>query len=133
MYATSWWFRYCCNVRFYLGCAALRLPVLLDGLISLTAAVAAQTLHQDVASYLFASHIRQNPVELALRALDLQPVYDMNLAVGEGTGGVAMLSAIDLAFAAFRDLPTFEEGSVESISPCREIKRLKRSFWFPSH
>ena len=71
-----------------LGAAARRCPVVLDGLIATAAALLAVGLVPAVRAYLIAGHRSVEPGHtVALNALGLEPVLDLELRLGEGTGG----------------------------------------------
>ena len=48
-----------------------------------------------------------------MKALDMQPVIDAGLALGEGTGTVMMFSLLDMALSIYRNRTTFEDIQVE--------------------
>ena len=82
--------------------AANGIPVVLDGVISNSAALVAQALAPDSPGYLFAGHLSAEPgAAVALKHLDLKPLLDLGLRLGEGTGG---LLAVPLVQAAARVL-----------------------------
>lgn len=93
--------------------AAHRLPVVVDGFISGAAALVAAAICPRVRSYLIASH---RSVEVGhqalLQALDLQPILDLNLRLGEGTGAAIAMHLIDDALAVQNEMATFAEAGV---------------------
>lgn len=94
---------------FYLGAALSDLPVVLDGAISCAAALCAVRLCPNAKKALIASH---RPVEpcgrLLLQALELSPIIDAGLHLGEGTGAVAAMPLLDMALAIYHDMQTFD-------------------------
>lgn len=99
---------------FYLGCAALGLPAVLDGVISCVAALAAARLSPDVRGYLLASHISSEPAaHLLLQELGLDAAIKAGLHVGEGTGALALMSLLDLAGAVFTSCASFAASGIE--------------------
>jgi nicotinate-nucleotide--dimethylbenzimidazole phosphoribosyltransferase len=98
---------------FLLGAAALRVPVVLDGVIACAAALAAAALCPDVTGYLVAGHRSTEPgASRALAALGLRPVLDLDLRLGEGSGAVLALPVIQAAARVLRDVATFDSAGV---------------------
>lgn len=93
----------------FLGGALCHVPVIMDGFISVTAALCAVRLCPAVKGYLLASHVSKEPAaRLLLDALELTPVITAELCLGEGTGAVALLPLLDMALAVYYDMPTFD-------------------------
>ena len=108
---------------FFLGCAALRLPVLMDGFISAAAALAASRIAPLCKDYILASHESAEPAgKLLLRRLGKSPLITAGMCLGEGTGAVAALPLLDMAFAVYRDMSTFGEIEMEAYRPFPESK-----------
>lgn len=98
---------------FYIGCAKMRVPAILDGAISAAAALVAERLAPGTKQFLFASHRSREPMAtLLLAELGLTPILEADLALGEGTGAVCLLPLIDLALAAYRGAATFAESGM---------------------
>ncbi len=98
----------------FLGGAVYRMPVVVDGVISAAAALAAERLAAGVREYLIPSHVSREPAaRLILRELGLAPVIDAGLALGEGTGAVMMLALLDCARAVYAVRTTFSELDME--------------------
>lgn len=99
---------------FYVGCAACGLPVVLDGLITGAAALAAAGLCPLVREYLLASHVSAEPAgRMVLKALGLTPAIDAGMCLGEGTGAAAMFPLLDMAAAVYTQMSSFEDIHVE--------------------
>ena len=96
-----------------LGSAAARVPVVVDGFIAATAALAAARLCPPAADALIASH---RSVEVGhgrvLDALGLVPLLDLDLRLGEGTGAALAMPLIDAALLLMRDMATFAAAGV---------------------
>ncbi len=96
-----------------LGCASLKLPVIIDGFISTAGALIAYCIEPVVLEYIFASH---NSVERghkkALDFMRLNPLFDLNLRLGEGTGAAVAMTIIEAALKIYREMATFEEAGV---------------------
>lgn len=96
-----------------LGAAAARRPVVVDGFIAGAAALAAVRLQPKAAAYLVASH---RSVEaghrVVLRALGIEPLLDLDLRLGEGTGAALAMPIVDASLAIVREMATFESAGV---------------------
>jgi nicotinate-nucleotide--dimethylbenzimidazole phosphoribosyltransferase len=98
---------------FVLGAAALRTPVILDGVIAGAAALAAAAIAPDCVAACVAGHRSTEPGHaLALRHLGLAPLVDLQLRLGEGTGAVLALPLVQSAVRALREVATFDSAGV---------------------
>lgn len=96
-----------------LGACAHRVPVVVDGFISTAAALLASAFHTEVKHYLFSGH--QSAVEghrLMLNALEIEPMVDLGMRLGEGTGAVFGLSILAAASRVATEMFTFDEAEV---------------------
>ena len=99
----------------YLAGAALGVPVVLDGLISGAAAALAHRICPAALGALLPSHMSHEPGgHLALDALGLRPPIVADLALGEGTGAVALLPLLDMALAVLNSTHSFESIGMEA-------------------
>jgi nicotinate-nucleotide--dimethylbenzimidazole phosphoribosyltransferase len=106
-------FEHAAIAGFILGAAALRTPVILDGVIAGAAALAAAALAPDATSACFAGHRSVEPGHAAaLRHLGLRPLVDLDLRLGEGTGALLALPLLQSAARALRDVATFDSAGV---------------------
>jgi nicotinate-nucleotide--dimethylbenzimidazole phosphoribosyltransferase len=106
-------FEHAALAGFILGAAALRVPVILDGVISSAAALAAAALAPDVTAACFAGHRSTEPGQaIALSHLGLSPLVDLGLRLGEGTGALLALPLVQSAARALRDVATFDSAGV---------------------
>ena len=97
-----------------IGGGLYHIPVVLDGVISMTAAVMAKRLFPETVHYLIPSHKGKEPaVAMLVRELGLEPVIDGNMALGEGTGAVMMMGLLDLALTIYSKRTTFGDIRVE--------------------
>lgn len=97
-----------------IGGALYHLPVVLDGVISMTAALLAERIRPGTKAFLLASHRGKEPAaEKLAQALELSPVIDGEMALGEGTGAVMLFSLLDMALAVYRDSNTFADTQIE--------------------
>jgi len=96
-----------------LGAAEARVPVILDGFISGSAALVAVRLAPDAADYIFPSHLSVEPGHaVQLEALGLQPVLELDMRLGEGTGSALTMSIIDASCRMLSGMATFAEAGV---------------------
>jgi nicotinate-nucleotide--dimethylbenzimidazole phosphoribosyltransferase len=98
---------------FYLGAAARRVPVVMDGFIATAAAALAVRLCPSSAGYLFASHQSVEPGHVMLLALlEQHPLLNLGMRLGEGTGAALAMKIIQAAVAAFTGMATFASAGV---------------------
>jgi nicotinate-nucleotide--dimethylbenzimidazole phosphoribosyltransferase len=98
---------------FILGAAALRVPVILDGVIAGAGALAAVALVPDAVECCIAGHRSVEPGHAAtLDHLGLRPLVDLELRLGEGTGALLALPIVQSAVRALRDVATFDSAGV---------------------
>lgn len=98
-----------------LGAAAHRCPVVIDGFISTVSALLAVRLEPKAADYLIASHVSHEQGHRALlQALGLNPMLELDMRLGEGTGGVLALHLVDAACRIVAEMATFESAGVAS-------------------
>ena len=96
------------------GGAVYHIPIVLDGLISMAAALVAERILPGVKAYLIPSHKGKEPAsQLIAEELGLNPVIDAGLALGEGTGAVMMFSLLDMAMSIYENKTTFSNIEVE--------------------
>jgi nicotinate-nucleotide--dimethylbenzimidazole phosphoribosyltransferase len=96
-----------------LGAAANRQVVLLDGFIATVAALVAARLAPDAADAMIAAHLSPEPGHrLALDALGLEPLLDLRLRLGEGSGAALALPLLDASLAILAEMATFESAGI---------------------
>ena len=97
-----------------LAAPKLHLPVVLDGLISLAAALAACNIDKETKDYMIPSHMGREPgCQFVLEALGLRAPIQADLALGEGTGGVMLLPMLDMALAVYNSTHSFDSIGIE--------------------
>ena len=102
----------------YLGGALYHVPVLIDGLISSVAALAAYRLCPAARDAMIATHASNEPAgQLVLRALELAPVVYGHLCLGEGTGAITLVPLLDMALALYREMSSFQEFNMDAYVP----------------
>jgi nicotinate-nucleotide--dimethylbenzimidazole phosphoribosyltransferase len=94
-----------------LAAAARRVPVVLDGFISMSSALIAEAIAPQSVNFMIASH-RSVEIgsEVASEKLGLMPPLDLGLRLGEGSGAVVMFGVLDASLAMLNDMITFEEA-----------------------
>lgn len=98
-----------------LGAAAHRCPVVIDGFISTVSALLAVRIQPNVADYIIASHVSHEQGHRALlQELGLNPMLELDMRLGEGTGGVLALHLVDAACRIVAEMATFESAGVAS-------------------
>ncbi|WP_406075515.1 nicotinate-nucleotide--dimethylbenzimidazole phosphoribosyltransferase [Micromonospora sp. NBC_01638] len=96
-----------------LGAAARRTPVLLDGVIAVSAALAAAAFAPDAVCAMVAGHRSPEPgATVALCHLGLDPLIDLGLRLGEGTGALLALPVVTGAVRVLHEVATFDSAGV---------------------
>jgi nicotinate-nucleotide--dimethylbenzimidazole phosphoribosyltransferase len=93
--------------------AVRRTPVLLDGMVVTAAALVAEKLAPGARHWWQAGHRSTEPAHaVALRRLELEPIVDMGMRLGEGTGAAIALPIVRAAVAALASMATFDEAGI---------------------
>ena len=99
----------------FIGCAARGIPVLVDGFIVTVAALAAVRLRPELRDWLlFAHHSREPGHTRLLSALDAEPVLNLSMRLGEGSGAAVAVPVIRSACALHNGMATFADAGVAS-------------------
>ncbi|MDR3598317.1 nicotinate-nucleotide--dimethylbenzimidazole phosphoribosyltransferase [Clostridium sp.] len=108
----------------FLGAAYYRVPVVIDGFISAVAALIAFRLNNKVRNYMFTSHVsKEVGYNVAIKELDLSPILNLDMGLGEGSGCPLAFSIIDSACAVMNNMATFEEAEIND-SYLDELKAM---------
>jgi nicotinate-nucleotide--dimethylbenzimidazole phosphoribosyltransferase len=100
---------------FCLGAAARRVPVVMDGFISTAAAAVAVRVCPAAGGYFFAAHQSAEPGHAHLLAmLQQEPILDLRMRLGEGTGAALGMKIVQAAVAAFAQMATFASAAVSN-------------------
>ena len=100
-------------VGVFLGAAYYKVPVVIDGFISVVAALISFRLNQKTRDYMFTSHdSRELAFKVAMEELKLSPILNLDMALGEGSGCPLAFSVIDSACAVMNNMATFEEAEI---------------------
>jgi nicotinate-nucleotide--dimethylbenzimidazole phosphoribosyltransferase len=95
---------------FLVEAARLGTPVLLDGLMSVACAVVAEALAPGASAWWVAGHRSTEPAQAhALKSLGLEPLLDVGMRLGEGSGAVAALPLLRSGVAVLRDVALLSE------------------------
>lgn len=95
---------------FILRAASLNVPVMLDGVITQAAALLAQKLQPKCTEFMIASHASAEPSsQIALKRLGLDPLLDLGLRLGEGTGAALALPLLRSACLALQEMAQISE------------------------
>lgn len=102
----------------FIGGAKYRLPIVIDGVISAVAALIAARVCPEAVDFMLPSHMSREPA--ALRIMDelgLTPIIHAGMALGEGTGAVALLPLLDMALRVYHGTHTFDDLGMDAYTP----------------
>lgn len=106
-------FDICAMAGAFIGASANKIPVVIDGYISVVAALAAYVMAPKSVGYMFASHKSwEKGYELAVEALGLKPFLELGMRLGEGSGCPIAFQVIKGACDVMRNMATFEEAEI---------------------
>ena len=98
----------------FLGAAAARRPVVIDGFISAVAALCAYKLCPNVRGYLIPSHASYEiGYKMAMDAMELEPLFLLGMRLGEGSGCPLAFLILDAACAIINDMATFDQAGID--------------------
>lgn len=88
-------------------------PVVIDGFISTAGALIAYSLCPRVCDYIFGGHCsEENGHRTMLKYMGIEPILDLGMRLGEGTGGALSMSIMEGAVRVFKEVLTFDEAGV---------------------
>ena len=97
----------------FIGCAAIRRPVVIDGFISAVAALCAYKLCPNAVHYFIPSHASYEiGYQLAMDAMNLTPLFLLGMRLGEGSGCPLAFEILSAACAIINDMATFDEAGI---------------------
>ena len=100
-------------IGIFIGGAMYHLPVVVDGITPAAAALAADTIIPGCKQYMLGSHFGKEPAtEIVFQALELQPVINADMAMGEGVGAVMLMPMLDMVVNVAKNLGSAEEESL---------------------
>ena len=98
------------TVGFLVSASRLGVPVVLDGLMSVACAVVAEAMAPGASAWWVAGHRSTEPAQShALKSLGLEPLLDLGMRLGEGSGAVAALPVLRSGIAVMRDVALLSE------------------------
>lgn len=98
----------------FLACAYYKIPVVIDGLISIVSALVASRLNPLAIDYMLPSHLSAEPGYVAvMKEIGLEAYLLLDMRLGEGSGCPLAFQLIDNALAIEREMGTFEEGDID--------------------
>ncbi len=116
-------FDICAMVGCFLGAAKNHIPAVIDGFISIAAACMAKEFNPAVTDYMFASHkSKEIGYIAAIERLGLEPMFDLGMRLGEGSGCPVAFKIIEAAEASMSLMKTLAEGAIDA-EYLEEIKR----------
>ena len=102
----------------FLGGAAQRMPVVMDGFISQVAALTAVRLVPECADYILASHVSEEPgANILLKALEKDAFLPCGMRLGAGSGAVALFPILDFASDLYHKMSTFVQADIVEYQP----------------
>jgi nicotinate-nucleotide--dimethylbenzimidazole phosphoribosyltransferase len=98
----------------FIGAAKNRVPIVIDGFISSVAALCAIKLNPEIKGFIFPSHLSaEHGAKYVMEKLQLEPMLNMDMRLGEGTGCALEFMIIEAALNIINEMPTFEEAEIE--------------------
>lgn len=96
-----------------LGAAAHRIPTVVDGFIATASALAAIRIEPSIQNYLlFAHRSAEQGHRRVFETLDIRPVLDLDMRLGEGTGAILAVTLVQAAIRTYNEMATFSSASV---------------------
>ena len=106
-------FDLCAMCGVFLGCARHRIPVVIDGFISVVAALCAARLAGAARHYFFTSHASYEiGYQIAVKELGMEPWLLLDMRLGEGSGCPLAFRVMEAACAVLNEMATFEEAAI---------------------
>lgn len=92
-----------------------RIPILVDGFITTTAAVLANLISEHAADYMFVGHRSAEPGHrTAIQLLGKEPILDIGMRIGEGTGAAVAYPILKAATLVLKEMATFDSAGVSN-------------------
>lgn len=102
----------------FIGAAIYRIPIVIDGFISAVAALIAVRMHPGARDYMFPSHGSAEPgTKNVMKALNMEPMLNLDMRLGEGTGAALGFQIFDAAMAAYTQMGSFDDANIEQYVP----------------
>ena len=104
----------CAMAGAYLGAAINRIPVVIDGYISISAALLAAEIAPAVKDFMFTSHFSQEPgYKAAVKKLGIRPMFDLEMKLGEASGCPIAFKIMEASCAVMNGMESLEEGQID--------------------
>ena len=101
-------------VGVFIGGAAFKIPIVIDGFISAVSALIAVRMEKSVIDYILPSHVSKEPAgKILLKELGLTPFINCGMFLGEGTGAIAVFPILEMAYNVYKNMSTFNEIDVQ--------------------
>ncbi|SFD02196.1 nicotinate-nucleotide--dimethylbenzimidazole phosphoribosyltransferase [Clostridium uliginosum] len=111
----------------FLGAAYYKVPVVIDGFISVVAALLAFRLNKKTRDYMFTSHgSKELGFKVAMKELNLQAILNLDMGLGEGSGCPLAFSIMDSACAVMNNMATFKEAEIND-SYLDELRAIQKN------
>ena len=110
----------------YLGAAVYRIPVVIDGFISIVEALCAHRMCDKAGDFMFPSHVSEEIGYMrAAEELHLDPWLHLNMRLGEGSGCPLAFQILEASCALMNEMATFEQAQIDDgyLAPIREKKK----------
>lgn len=105
----------CAMAGAFLGAAINRIPVVVDGYISIAAALLAAEIEPAVKDFMFTSHFSQEPgYKAAVKKLGIRPMFDLEMKLGEASGCPIAFKIMEAACAVMNEMKSLDEGQIDS-------------------
>jgi nicotinate-nucleotide--dimethylbenzimidazole phosphoribosyltransferase len=102
----------------FLGGMKHRVPVVIDGVISAVAALTAVRISPECRKFMLPSHMSREPAMVKIvQELGLDPIIHADMALGEGTGAVALFPLLDMAHRVYTGPHTFDDLGMDAYTP----------------
>ena len=102
----------------FLGGVKYRMPIVIDGVISAVAALVAARICPEAKEFMLPSHMSREPAAIRImNELNLKPIIHADMALGEGTGAVALLPLLDMALRVYHGPHTFDDLGMDAYAP----------------
>lgn len=105
----------------FLGGMKYRVPIIIDGVISAVAALIAARIAPEAKVFMLPSHMsRESAMVRIMDELALSPILHADMALGEGTGAVAVIPLLDMALRVYHGPHTFDDLGMDAYTPQEE-------------
>lgn len=102
----------------FLGGCRHGIPVIIDGVISAVAALVAARMDPKAVECMLPSHLSREPaMARIMEEMKMHPILHADMALGEGTGAVALIPLLDMALKVYRSAHTFDDLGMDPYTP----------------